>query len=276
MNRALPALLSLSILGGCSNSFGLLLFEGADTGLIDSARSDDSGDGGQGGGVAPTLSGFTAEEDGERVRFSFRATDADDDLNGGTVKVTLGGAEHSFAYPSEVSLAGDGSASVTVNASSLDRGRDYDCTLVVTDRAAHRSDTARATLTLGPWSVEVDENGDTPADITGIGRIEVPAIVSGDVYRSGNNGAEYTADIDVVKFTVPQTGSYSVILQWTATGADYDLFLMETGPITIDSAAASSTNPPEVTSGTLRTGVDYFFAVGAWSGPGGAWTVRIE
>lgn len=275
MNSALTGLLSLSFLAGCSNSFGLLMLSEEDSGsIVDS----ELGGGGPGptGGVAPSLSAFSATESGDRVRFSFQVSDPDGDLNGGTVRLTVGATEYSFAYPADVSVVGEGSASVSLDASELDRNRSYDCALAMLDRADHRSDTVRTSLTLGPWQVSVTENGDTPGDVSGLGRIEVPAIISGDIYRTGNDGSGYTADLDVVKFAVPATGNYSVVLEWAAGSADYDLFLMGTGLVTIGSSARAGTMQPELTSAPLQAGTFYYFAVGGWSGPGGAWTVRIE
>lgn len=248
-----------------------MLLDEWDTGL-----APDSDEPAQQGDAPPTVSSFTVEEESQRLRFRFQVSDPDGDLGGGEVTVTVGQTPHTFAYPSEVNVGANGAANVTVSTEGLDRDRSYPCSLVVRDRASHGSETLTTSLSLGPWETVVDEVGDTPADVAGVGRVELPALVRGDIYRAANAAGDYAADIDVVKFAVPETGTYNFVLEWTAGGADYDLFLMDGGLTTLDSSVQQGAVQPEFTSARLQAGVDYYFAVGGWSGPGGDWTVRIE
>ena len=78
-----------------------------------------------------------------------------------------------------------------------------------------------------------------------------------------------------MKFTSPKSGPASFSLTWSASGADYDVMIADmTGAILAYSSTPGTGY--ENFNYTLSSQTDYLLAVGAWSGPGGNWTIRIE
>lgn len=274
---------ALAGLTACSGGFGLDNLDSTpaaldspdsrdwDPGNKDSDEPPDTGP----TNPVPTITALTIEEVDDRVRFTFTVDDQDGDMRGGGATVEVGGvATVSYSIPDQVVSSGANTYYVAWKQDLFSPEQTYNCAVWVHDQSGNTSNTLSDTYARSAWSASVTEKGDEFGDVSGVGLVQTPAVIAGDIYKAGNDGADYTADIDFVKFRVEQSRSYRLTLTWEQSSADYDLYLMESGVSVLASSATYST--PERVTYSLQAATDYYLAVAGWSGPAGAWTVRIE
>lgn len=223
----------------------------------------------------PKLTSFTVEEVEDRVRFTFVIEDGDDNLRGGSATVEVSGLNTvSYAIPNQVVSAGNDTYYVAWKQDLFTPEQTYSCAVWAYDQSGNSSNTLTETYARSAWSASVTEKGDELGDASGVGLVQTPGVISGDIDKASNDGVAHTGDIDFVKFRVESSRSYRITLTWAESAADYDLYLMQAGPVTLDSSAGYQS--PERITYTLQAATDYFLAIAGWSGPAGDWTVRIE
>ena len=222
----------------------------------------------------PVITAFAAAEEDSKVRFAFGLEDPDEDLNGGDVRVDCDGTQVDYAYPGEMRWTDGGSPFVLWELTDFEPEETVSCRLRASDGAGNEASPKTTDFTRASFIREVTESGDTQGTSEGIGRIPLPATIRGDLYATGNNGYNFTEDIDFVKFSVTDGGNRDITLNWTETSGDYDLYLLISGAETL--AASATYDYPESVSYKLEADTTYFIAVAGWSGPPGDWTVRIE
>ncbi|MCP4809534.1 MAG: hypothetical protein GY913_07445 [Proteobacteria bacterium] len=248
--------------------------EPVETGLNNNKPEPDSDDTEPPADSSPIINAFAATEEETKVRFAFAVDDADNDLNGGSARVEIGASIVEYAWPSEIRWTDGGSPFVLWELDEFSPENTVTATLIVQDAAGHNSQAKTTDFTRSSWTRSVSESGDLLEDAVGLGQIETPATITGDLYGTGNDGALYTSDLDFMKFSVDRKGPYDITLTWTETAADYDLYLLAEGPVTI--ANAATYDYPETVSYSLESNTSYFLAVGGWDGRSGAWSIRIE
>jgi hypothetical protein len=222
----------------------------------------------------PRVTVFIAEEDGDKVKFGFAVIDEDKDFKGGSVTLRVLGQNKTYAYPDQVLFTEGGNPYVSWSLSDFKPSEATSCILSVEDAAGHASEPVTTTFTRSAWIKEVDENGDDAASTISVGKLAVPGKVKGTMGKTGNDGSNYTKDLDWVKFTAPSTGTLSLTLTWSESSADYDLYLLQTDLTVL--ASSATTKSPEALAASVRKDETYIFVVAGWSGPGGDWTVEFK
>jgi|GEM_PF-3189982 len=268
---AMPA-----ILVGCNIGMDALNIDTAETdpyGGDTEITPTDTGEP-QSSGNNPTLDDFVVLETSDKVRFEFNISDVDNDMLGGELSLVVGQQTVTYRYPEDV--RSDGSTEFILwETSSFTPETQVTCRAIATDATGLNSTPAVYNFTLSTWTITSNEVGDDPSQVDGLGLIQIPGEILGNTHSTGNNGSTYAGDFDVMKFTSPKSGPAAFSLTWSASGADYDLMIADmTGAV----QAYSSTNGTAYENFvyTLSSQTDYLLAVGAWSGPGGDWTIRIE
>ncbi len=247
-----------------------------DTGL-DKPDKDDTGKDTEpdpGGDSPPVIPAFSASEEETKVRFIFVVEDPDEDMPGGKVEISVDGDTQSWAYPSGVQWSDGGTAFVVWDLDDFPPEKATTCRMIATDLRGNESQPSTTTFTRSSWTTSVTEAGDRPADAVGIGRVDPPGTINGNMYATGNDGYSFTADIDYVKFRLARSGTFSFTLSWDEAAGDYDLYLMDADLEVINSAATYDF--PEELGASLDADTDYFIAVAGWDGPGGNYSIRIE
>ncbi|MCK6522171.1 hypothetical protein L6R49_12095 [Myxococcota bacterium] len=222
----------------------------------------------------PQLSRFAAHEDGDKVRFFFTLDDEDDDMTGGSVSLRFDSvASQSYLYPDQVSGSGKSrSLAWSVDLFAVDVPHfGY---LQAVDSVGNSSGEIAAVFIRPTWRSATTETGDTFSKAGSVGAVTVPGLITGELSAASNNGSDYTGDVDFVRFTVPQSREHTLLLTWDDPTADFDLFLMSSGPT--DLASSATTGFPERINASLTGNVEYTVAIAGWAGGGGAWNLRIE
>lgn len=222
----------------------------------------------------PVINAFAATEESTKVRFAFQVDDADNDLNGGSARVEIGGQVVDYAWPNDVKWTDGGTSFVLWDLDEFAPEDTVTARLIVEDSAGHESAPKTTQFTRSTYTKTVSEGGDLLEDATGLGQITLPATITGDLYATGNDGSAFTGDIDFMKFSVDRTGPVDITLTWTEAAGDYDLYLLAEGPVTLQ--ASATYDYPETVSHSLQRDTSYFVAVAGWDGPAGAWSIRIE
>ena len=222
----------------------------------------------------PVITAFAATEETSKVRFAFAVEDGGNDMNGGNARVEIGANIVEYEWPGEVRWTDGGSPFVLWELDEFSPEDTVTARLVVRDSVGNESEARQTDFTRSTYTKATSETGDLLEDAEGLGQIETPATITGDLYGTGNNGSQYTADIDFMKFSVDRKGPYDITLDWTETSADYDLFLLAEGPVTL--ASGTTITYGESVSFNLEAGTSYFLAVAGWEGAAGAWSIRIE
>lgn len=263
----MPRPLLVILLSGC---VGLDYLNEFDTGTP-------VGPGGQDSGNAqlskPQIVSFSVEETETKVRMNFEVTDADNDMFGGSIEVSIGSQTYSYEFPSEVILD-EGKTFLLYDKGDFTPQQQVNCTLRAIDSQGLSSGTSSASFMLASSDLSVPETGDTASDIYDIGPISPPVTVEGSIWGAGNISGLYDADLDFVSFSVPQSRTYSFSLTWTPSSADYDLHLIDGNGTTL--AYATGYTQPEIVTYALSANTTYYFAVAAWDGPAGNWSVQIQ
>jgi hypothetical protein len=222
----------------------------------------------------PIIPAFSASEEETKVRFIFVVEDPNDDMGGGKVEISVDGTKQSWAYPGGVQWSDGGTAFVVWDLEDFPPEKATTCRMIATDYTGLESEPVTTTFTRSAWTTEITEAGDRPADAVGIGRVDPPGTINGNMYATGNDGYNFTADIDYVKFRLARSGTFSFTLSWDEASGDYDLYLMDADLNVINSAATYDF--PEELGATLDADTDYYVAVAGWDGPGGNYSIRIE
>lgn len=226
----------------------------------------------------PEISGLSVTERtaDQVLRVTFEGHDPDGDLDGGQARLTVDGVTTTYRIPNELDLwVPQGESRVDVSAAGMDPGQTVGVSLVLVDAGGHASAPATTTVGLAGCTENLPENGDDVANVTALGRLDLPARVFGNVYRTGNNGSTYTGDVDWFSFTAASSDRVTLSLAWTAAAGDYDIFVYEgTRPVGV--SAEEGTVQPEVVTLSTTSGTTYSVAVGGWSGPTGDYTVDIR
>ena len=226
------------------------------------------------GDKEPVITAFAPSQTDTKVRFNFGLEDPDEDLQGGEVRLDCEGLSERYTWPSEIRFSEGGAPFVLWELDTFEPEEKVTCELEAEDSAGNQALPVTAPFIRSGNVIEVSEGGDGQGNAEGIGRIPIPTTVRGDMYATGNNGYNFTGDIDFVKFSVESGGSRTLTLNWTETGADYDLYLLKEGGETLE--ASATYDYPESVTFNLQGSTTYFFAVAGWSGAAGEWTVRIE
>ena len=223
----------------------------------------------------PEIQSFNVQETDTKVRMDFEVSDLDNDMFGGSIEVTIGQQSYSYDFPTEVVLD-DGKTFLLYDKAMFTPQQQVKCTLRAVDSQGLSSSTSSANFTLSASTsdLSVPETGDTAADIYDIGPISPPVTVEGSIWGAGNLSGLYDADLDFISFSVPQTRTYILSLTWTPVSADYDLHLIDGTGTTL--AYATGYNQPEVITYALNANTTYYFAVAAWDGSAGNWSVQIQ
>jgi hypothetical protein len=270
------AFLASVLLQGCNLGLDALNLETGDTdpfGGDTEINRTDTGDPNSSGNK-PTIDDFIVVETNDKVRFEFDVSDIDNDMLGGEITIVAGQQTVVYDYPTDVREDSSGEF-VLWETSDFIPENQVTCRVIATDSTGLSSAPSTYSFTLSTWSVTSNEVGDDPSQVDGLGLIQIPGEILGNAHSTGNNGSSYTGDFDVMKFTSPKSGPASFSLTWSASGADYDVMIADmTGAILAYSSTPGTGY--ENFNYTLSSQTDYLLAVGAWSGPGGNWTIRIE
>ena len=270
------AFLASVLLQGCNLGLDALNLETGDTdpfGGDTEINRTDTGDPNSSGNK-PTIDDFIVVETNDKVRFEFDVSDIDNDMLGGEITIVAGQQTVVYDYPTDVREDSSGEF-VLWETSDFIPENQVNCRVIATDSTGLSSAPSTYSFTLSTWSVTSNEVGDDPSQVDGLGLIQIPGEILGNAHSTGNNGSSYTGDFDVMKFTSPKSGPASFSLTWSASGADYDVMIADmTGAILAYSSTPGTGY--ENFNYTLSSQTDYLLAVGAWSGPGGNWTIRIE
>lgn len=228
----------------------------------------------------PTLASFELVERDDHVEGTVVVEEGTGDLDGGTLLVQIDGGEVvELAIPGDLESAEGGELvfridEVWVGECKVGAYHDVRVQVVADDGGA--SSRRTAAITTADVGVVVEENGEV--DPAGVGLIAPGDLVCGELDLVGNDGFDYTGDLDYVGFVVSPTDLYSLELRWEGVG-DWDLYVYAyslSGAMTeVGSAISSSVHSPEVASAALSSTSLYVFEVAGWSGDPGAWTVEL-
>ncbi len=300
MNRIVALCsLGLTACGGLTplGSYTDTVVDTDDTGIVDLGTDDidDGTDPVVTEGVAPRLVNISAADLGSEVSVAFTATDADNDLSGGTFELTVNGATTAYGIPGSLSTWDGSSGAGTIRFPKPSVGGGTGCgsgtsTLsirgLVEDNAGLRSGGQSTTLQVSGGSgggIPILEIGDALDDVFDAGVLQVPCPLSGNIYVTGL-AAGY-GDVDIVAFAVASPGS-GVNMSWAGTG-DYDVYLFDTlgfgfmqlldGDLSFALAAGDSGgSAAESVNSPLATGEVYYLVIGGWDGPAGDYTVTVR
>ena len=125
---------------------------------------------------------------------------------------------------------------------------------------------------VGDCTFYVEENGEGYIDLRD--QACAPATIHGEISSTGNDGSNWTGDLDFILITVPEDGEYTIALHWTAADSDYDLMVLDA--YSLDVLDYSYFDEPEQISMWMVAGEPYYLVIGAWEGATGAWTVEID
>ena len=230
------------------------------------------------GDNAPQLSSLDLSERGsdETVQVTFEVFDLDNDLTGGLVSLTIGGAGYAFDIPADLDqYSATGTSRCHVDGSRLEVGDTVSGTMYVADAAGNRSDTLSDSFTMAGYTATVSEGGDESSDAAWLGTITLPAIIEGNLYRASNSGGSYTGDLDWTEFKLSSSQTVTFSLVWDAVGSDYDLHLLQ-GQNNLAGSVEEGGYQPEGFTRSLSANTTYSVVVAGWDGSPGGWTVTLE
>ncbi len=192
-------------------------------GMEDAVSCDQEGDTDTDTGThEPVLSLLSASESSNQVNISFVASDEDDDIEGGSLDLTVGALSYSISIPDQLNSWSAGVGTVLLDFDDCDRGTSTTVTGTVLDSTGRSSGQGTDIFTPSGLSLRPSEGGDdetTAYDITD---------ASGTLYICGNIAS--TSDEDW--FIIDGDGlddaysTWSFSLTWTDTASDLDLYLM--------------------------------------------------
>lgn len=211
-------------------------------------------------GPEPHLDALTVTPEADRYDLSFTAVDGDLDIDGGTLRLSVGADVRTFAIPADLrawSADGQGIASWTADVPCL--GASVEWTAVLTDRAAHVSAPRVAAIDLTGLGTAAE--GPT----VDVGTPRLPATVCGAV--------DATGDEDRVRLTIEDDADLAVTLWWTGD-ADLDLWAWDADGVAL--APSIGGENPHVLGLTARAGLAYEVGVVHVGGAAsGEWQVLV-
>jgi hypothetical protein len=254
------------------------------SGSGDSGSGDEGDDGGSsdGGGSsssssAPTLSDLSTTSSGPDVVVSFVADDADDDIEGGELLLDADGTMLSYMIPDDLESWTQGSTStagISVTGMGDCDSSSFSITAQVEDRAGNASSSLSTTASVSGDGVQTTEVADDWTE-ENIGTVAKGDTLCGNIWTTGNNGSDWTGDVDVMYFQASGSGSWKFTLSWSGT-ADYDLALFDGAGNLVASDARESNTSPESVQTNITNGSYYYLFVGAWSGATGDWEIATQ
>ena len=296
-----PWLVALSACGGLT-PLGLYT-DTSDTADVDTSDTGDVDTSDTGtdvviNGSAPVLQNISAADLGAQVSVSFTATDADNDLNGGTFELTVNGGTTAYDIPGSLATWDGSSGTGTIRFATPSTGGGSGCsgssaTLsirgLVEDNAGERSGQKSTTLNIGGnggGGIPTTEVGNGLDNVFDGGTNPVPCTFAGTIDQTGaGNGY---ADLDIIAFAVTSPGT-GLDLTWNSSGSDFDLYLFDSsgflllglfeGDMNFAPPLASGINEgmtPEHLSVALSPGEIYYAMVGGWDGPAGSYSLTIR
>lgn len=238
----------------------------------------DGGGGGGGGSSAPELSSVSVTEGSTRIEVAFQVTDDDDDVEGGSLDVTVGTTTTTYEIPRDISdWRPTGTSTQWLDIDDCERGSTQTYQVQVWDAAGNGSARLSDTLALSGTGIPVAEVGDEITDISNVGSIGRESYLCGNIHRTGNDGVNsYTGDIDIVQFRPASGGNLSFALSWDAANGDYDVHLYSTSWTPLASAAGTGTTQPERFSYSVVSGTTYNLVIAAWSGSAGDYMLTVQ
>jgi hypothetical protein len=238
------------------------------------------------GESAPLLEDFRVSQSGEDVEVTFTASDDDDDIAGGTLRLTLEGTTTSYDIPDELTEWSEGPGRGTLLIEGLANGCQGGNSLTfegkVIDAGGNGSDELQKSLTISGSGSDVPDFGDLVGDAYAYpGGLSTGTVLCGDLSSTGHDQTtnSYNADADWIQFTPSASTTLSFALTWTAASGDYDmqLYSLSTGDGTpLASAALAGNAQPESFSVFLSTTQQYALVVRGWDGDAGDWAVTID
>ena len=251
-----------------------------DTGTHDTGTHDTgSQDTGSSQGHPPSLDSFSVSSTGTDVVVLFSASDADGDLSGGKIDLTVNGTGSSYRIPGDLDSwnGTSGTVKIPVPGSGSCDATVYSVSGTLQDASGLRSTSRSGQTTVsGSGGVPIDEIGDD-GSAQDLGTLNPPVTLCGDIWGASNDGTAYTSDFDVVMFTVGAQGTWNFSLTWSSTGDDYDMHLWDVNDTSAPVVYSETDGPtqPEAFAWPVLTGEQYYLDVGAWSGSGGSYAITI-
>ncbi|MEQ1504286.1 MAG: hypothetical protein ABMB14_18745 [Myxococcota bacterium] len=228
----------------------------------------------------PQLDDVAITEGASTLDVTFAVSPGDAEVSGGTVLVDFDGVGVVLAIPDDLA-SWDG----VTGAFALDRptvggcavGTDHDVEVSVLDSAGLASGSIVTLLGTTDVGVIVDEVGESLASVLGL--VTVGTMICGDLDSTGNNGTDFTADLDFALFELDPTRTWDIGLAWD-TIADFDVRLFEADNdnvlTPIGAAGSPDVHGPEALWIHLTRNQRYAFEVAGWSGDPGDWTVTFD
>lgn len=237
-----------------------------------------TGDGG-GGSSAPSLSGVVASEGTGRIEVSFQASDADGDLEGGVLRLTVDGSTMNLDIPGDISdWRGSGTSTHYVDLDPCEAGSRKTFELQLFDASGLSSATQSTALTLSGTAINLTERGDAgTTDTENLGELAPGTVLCGNMDAASNNGTSYTGDLDFVKFSPTASGNRTFVLTWDAASGDYNMSLFNEAVTTwlADASTAGTTQPERFTYNGVAAQT-YVLRIAGASGGTGDYIVTIE
>ncbi len=259
------------------DSGGWVSFDTADTqssGDTDDTETDTTPDTSTTPGTnKPVIETWTATEQSTDVRFDFKVVDPDGDMEGGWATIEVGATSQTYRWSADLDMTSNVKGSTTWLLEDFTPEDTVTVKLKVEDITA-RKDSASLSFTRATPLYTASEIGDDLNSVVDLGQIAVPSEINGTIWGCGNAGGGYSADSDMVRFTVADTREYQLALSWSDGGvSDLDLYLLSNSNSELD--RSTTIFHPEKIRYTLSAGTNYRVFVGCWSGTSGSWTVRI-
>lgn len=224
---------------------------------------------------APVITSLVATDLTDVVEVAFSFTDADGDVEGGILSLTVDGNVHDLVVPDDLDVYNPkGASRVLFERGDCDAGTTFAVDAVLSDVAGLSSKPANDSVLLGGWAAELSEAGELSSTSTDIGSGSPPMQLCGTIHTASNDGKSYTGDMDWATFTPTTSGTWTFDLTWDNALGDYDLHLYNQAQQRIASAIIDGTTQPEQISFSLIAGQTYHLQIAAWSGGIGGWSVE--
>ena len=128
---------------------------------------------------------------------------------------------------------------------------------------------------------EVNPN-DSPLQALDLGPVISSLTVKGSICRTGNDGFEYTGDVDYYRITAPAGGGLhgerasvvNMVLDWSGPG-NLDLRLYDAADLTQIATSCGHRHPEAITNVSLTPGADYILLVAGQRGDPAEYELRI-
>jgi hypothetical protein len=245
----------------------------ADTDSDADTDADTDTDSGTPDPSAPGIMSLTLTEGDGAVAVGMVIEDADGDVEGGAIAVTVNGTTSSYAIPGDLTRWAGGYAEFDIPFGACEHGSAFAVEAAVTDAGGHTGATASAANVLSGTSAALAESG---GSITDLGTATTDGLyVCGDLDSTMDTTA--SPDYDWMSFTPDTTRSWTITLTWTEVTGDYDLQLsVDGGAGYLQRAWMRSTSGTETITYELAAGTAYDLMIYGFAGAPGSYTVSIE